>query len=92
MSLTPTENEQRLLDLCRRLLRQNEDLQGHNQDLHAHIDGLCEQLRWLRGKYEGLKARFDRAAADHAAIEAAYDAMLGGALSEPPSSTPSGRP
>jgi phage shock protein A len=81
----PTHNEQRLIGICRRLLRQNETL-------IEQIDRLYKSLRWLSREYRELKARFDRAAADHATVEAAYDVMLAAALDdEPLSGTPSGK-
>jgi hypothetical protein len=77
MPANPTKNEQRLLGLCRRLLPQNEALL-------AQIDRLYESLRWLGGEYRELRARFDRAVADDAAVESAYDVMLSAVLDDEP--------
>jgi phage shock protein A len=84
MLANATHREQRLVGLCRRLLKQNEQL-------HAQTKQLYETLHWLGGEYRELKARFDRAAADHAVIEAASDAMIGAALDGPLSGASSGR-
>ncbi|MGO9760456.1 MAG: hypothetical protein ACLP1Q_04245 [Solirubrobacteraceae bacterium] len=84
MPANPTEREQRLVGLCRRLLKQNEQL-------HARTKQLYETLDWLGDEYRELKARFERAEADHAVIEAASDAMLGAALDGPLSGASSGR-
>jgi phage shock protein A len=90
MSANPTQNEQRLLGLCRRLLQQNEDLQQHNRELHAHVDRLHEIIRWLGREYRALRAKLDQAEQDHAVKEAAADVLLGAALDEPMSSAPGG--
>jgi cell division septum initiation protein DivIVA len=90
MPADPNELEH-VVGLCRRLLRQNEDLHEHNKELHAQIEHLCGQLRWLGGEWRELTARLDRTKADHAVVEAAYDAMLASTLDEPPSSTIGGR-
>jgi hypothetical protein len=80
MSADLTPYEQRLLGLCRRLLRQNEDLHRHNQDLHAHTDRLCGQLRWLGREYRTLQAKLDQTERDHAVQEQAAEVFIGAAL------------
>jgi hypothetical protein len=85
MLCEPTPNERRLVGLCRRLLRLCESLRTDN-------DRLLESLSWLGDEYRKLKARLDKAEADHAAIEAAYDAIVGSVLDdEPLSGTPSAK-
>lgn len=90
MSADPTPNEERLLGLCQRLLRQNEDLHEHNQDLRAQSGQLCGQLRWLETEYRALLAKLDQAEQDHAVQEQAADVLLGAALDAPMSSAPGG--
>jgi hypothetical protein len=72
---TPTNREQRLLRLCRRLL-------AHNKQLHAEIKRLYDKLRWLGQEYLALSARFERAEQDRAVKEATADIFLGAALDE----------
>jgi hypothetical protein len=91
MSADSTPNEQRLLGLCQRLLQQNEAVNQHNQDLHAQIDYLCGQLRWLGTEYRTLLTKFNKAERDHTVQEQAAEIFLGAALDGPMSSAPGGR-
>lgn len=85
MLCEPTHNEQRLVSMCHRLLRLCDSLRADN-------DRLGESLHWFGDEYRKLKARLDKAEADHAAIEAAYDAIVGSVFDdEPLSGTPSSR-
>jgi hypothetical protein len=91
MSANPTQNEQRLVGLCRRLLQQNEDLQQHNRELHAHIDRLHRIVRWLGGEYRALRAKFDQLERDHGVKGEAAEVLFGAALDELTRSAPGGR-
>jgi hypothetical protein len=70
-----TEREQRLLELCRRLLRQNEDLQLHTDRLYAILRKLCLD-------YRSLGQQADRAERDHRAEQAATSVLLGAAMDQ----------
>lgn len=91
MTVNPAPTEQRLFGLCRRLLRQNEALHEHNQDLHAQTGRLCGQLRSLGTQYRALLAKLDGTERDHAVQEEAADVLLGAALDAPMSSAGGGR-
>jgi hypothetical protein len=88
----PTPNEQRLLGLCRRLLRQNEDVHAHNQDVHAQVDRLYGVIRFLGEEYRALRTKFDRAEREHIIKEESADVLFGAALDELASGSPQGKP
>jgi hypothetical protein len=68
-----TATEQRLRDVCRRLLTQNDKL-------HARTDYLHEVIWRLGAQCRSLQADLDRAKQDQAAKEEASDVLLGAAL------------
>lgn len=73
MANPPTASDQRLLGLCRRLLR-------HNEDLHAQNDRLCGKLRWLCGEYRSLREQAEQEKQNHAVEIQAFNAVLGEAI------------
>jgi hypothetical protein len=87
----PIQDEQQLLVLCRRLLRQNEDLHQHNKDLCARVDRLHGIVRWLGSEYRALRAEVDQAEQDHAVKDEAADVLFGAALDELASGTSGGQ-
>jgi hypothetical protein len=68
-----TPNEQRLLRLCRRLLRHNEQLQEDHDGLHSGIRKLIRENRELTDRLRRLKQ-------DHAVKDSAAEAILGEAF------------
>lgn len=85
-----TENERRLVVLCRRLLRQNESLHSHNRELHAHLRRWHAAFRRLGLEYRALRAAFDQAEWEHGVKEEAADVLLGAALDDSAQGTASG--
>ncbi|MGA8364801.1 MAG: hypothetical protein WB709_09805 [Solirubrobacteraceae bacterium] len=68
-----SEQEQHLLQLCKRLLATNEEL-------YARIDGLYDTLRWLCTEYRALREQSEREKQNHAVETEAFNAVLGGAI------------
>lgn len=82
MTTDPTQTDQQVVGLCRRLLRQNEDLHRHNNDLHTKIRRLYQISRRLGSEYRALRARLDQAEQDHVVENEASQVLLGAALDE----------
>ena len=75
MPTAVTDNEVRLLGLCRRLL-------AHNEELHAETEHLRGKLRWLCREYRSLRESAEREEAGRDIESAAADIFLGSAIDE----------
>ncbi len=72
--MDPTDNYgiarlEHAIGLCRRLLKQNEDLL-------EHIDVLYAKLRWLGEQYREVRAERDQADSNHAVASETADILL----------------
>ncbi len=67
------KQEQRLLQLCRRLLR-------HNEKQQVQLENANRLIRRLREVCQAFQGRLERREADHAAEVATLETFLGSAM------------
>lgn len=75
MAASPIANEQRLLQLCRRLLRHNEDLHAQLDRLYGRLHSLCKDYGFSQEQAAQERSRF-------AAERTTLDIALGAAIDE----------